>query len=1072
MKRIVCLFLLLCILPVMPVSAEEKVFTVSLDGSGDYKTMYDALVAARGYGGSCTILVEEGIYSFSSTLELIELDRDITIRAREGAKVLFTGGNSFSFDAFEPVTDSDVLERIVSESGRRAVVQVKLSDVGITDYGKMKIQGFLSSNDNGYSPTLTLEGTTLPLACYPNGAGNYLMCTEVLEDGSNNPNVLGSLREIKIKLNSDRYRYWEKAEDIWSLGYLCHDWADSTVPVTFDQQTGVMSGYVGKNYYAKVNRRIKFFNLLEELDEPGEWYLDRKTGILYLIPPVTAKEGDVLTFTSTNKNLVSVTKSKNITFEGITFTGTTAYGAYLKQAEGILFDNCEFSSIGNAAVYMNQCYRSGVRDSYFHDLGSWGVYLHCCGDRETLTPGECFVENSEFERFSQYRRTYSPAVHMYEDVGNRVSHCEFHDAPHFAIRYDSNDNVIEYSEFYDLCQETADTGAVYTGRYWNTRGNEIRYNYFHDLYLGSTPTSGLYGVYLDDAHSSTDVHHNIFYKVSTVSLMGGGRNNSFTNNMIVDCGANLIFDARCISWMDWGEGSGIRNNTNKIKNWQTAEVWSKYPNLQDLYQDEEQYPKYNLIQNNISLNTPNFKINEYVTQYGTVRENAFIKDTAVVKDYQNKDFSPVKQAASIAKIENFDPIPMEQIGLQRKVKPSGKEPKSRQQSKMVYYEDFQGYTNNEFNGTVISTPDSVTLRAGWVLSDGMYRIPATRQKKTVNVPVTKERNYRLKVTYSATKNSGDDSEGLFLLNGLVFDQSGFSYLENGKETAVASNEFYYYPEATHQRRSLEKVYSYDRSMHLTQLFFLIQATTWSSEKDVWDGGVQYSIHNFSITEETTFHQLLFRVNEGGKVYYSNRDKDGLNQHRMSEIEQEGLVEAEEGTSPELTVIPEEGYQLAMVQYPNGEFIQYNSEDAVTLTMSDISQSGNVIIYFVKGEDYSQKPGLAAPTCYVFTRDGREFTLPNGQGETGPEFYFYSAANGFSYTEDSEAGFLFGPREGRTHQLPVTYKNGKTKPVTPGQRFGIKVFGPGVTYETEYTATPYVREGEQTVAGDEIVITEQ
>ncbi|MBE7043204.1 MAG: hypothetical protein E7399_06905, partial [Ruminococcaceae bacterium] len=727
MKRIVMMVLaFLLLLPIHPIAAAGNVFTVAVDGSGDYKTIHEAVNAARLLGTSCQIYVREGTYSFSNSLSFSEIDRDITITAANGEKVVFTGGTSIPYRLFEPVTDESVLSRIVMESGRKSILQLKLSRVGITDYGEIKIQGFLGGNNMGYAPTLTFEGKQLPIACYPNGTENYLMSTEVLEDGSQNPAVLGNLREIKIKINSDRYRYWTQAKDVWSLAYLCHDWADSTVPASFDFDTGVVSSYVGTNYYVKVNRRIKFFNLLEEMDSPGEWYVDKEKGILYLIPPEGAKEGDSLIYTSFNKDLVSIVKSHNITFQGITFTGTRARGVYMNQADGILFENCEFSSIGNAAVYLNACYRCGVRDSYFHDLGSWGVYMNRCGDRTNLIPGECFVENSEFERFSQYKRTYSPAVHMFEDVGNWVSHCEFHDAPHFAIRYDSNDNIIEYSEFYDLCQETADTGAVYTGRYWNTRGNEVRYNYFHDLYLGRTPTAGLYGVYLDDAHSSTAVHHNVFYKVSTVALMGGGRNNTFTDNLIVDCGANLIFDARCTTWMDWEEGSNIRKNTDKVVGWQTSEVWSKYPNLQNLYEDEEQYPKYNLIQNNISVNTPDFKINQYVTQYGIVSDNVLTDNTNVVKDYQNGDFSPSEQAASIAGLSRFDSIPLEEIGVQRKVKISSSSPRDYEKLKVVYLEDFSNYQNNEINGTVQNGVDYVNLYAAIQNTNSNYQLPPTR----------------------------------------------------------------------------------------------------------------------------------------------------------------------------------------------------------------------------------------------------------------------------------------------------------------------------------------------------------
>ena len=37
-------------------------------------------------------------------------------------------------------------------------------------------------------------------------------------------------------------------------------------------------------YSFRKGQRFYFLNLLEELDQPGEWFLDRKTGVLYFWP--------------------------------------------------------------------------------------------------------------------------------------------------------------------------------------------------------------------------------------------------------------------------------------------------------------------------------------------------------------------------------------------------------------------------------------------------------------------------------------------------------------------------------------------------------------------------------------------------------------------------------------------------------------------------------------------------------------------------------------------------------------------------------------------------------------------
>jgi len=40
------------------------------------------------------------------------------------------------------------------------------------------------------------------------------------------------------------------------------------------------------------SQRFYFLNVLEELDQPGEWFLDTASGVLYFWPPEDGKLGD------------------------------------------------------------------------------------------------------------------------------------------------------------------------------------------------------------------------------------------------------------------------------------------------------------------------------------------------------------------------------------------------------------------------------------------------------------------------------------------------------------------------------------------------------------------------------------------------------------------------------------------------------------------------------------------------------------------------------------------------------------------------------------------------------------
>lgn len=330
-------------------------------------------------------------------------------------------------------------------------------------------------------------------------------------------------------------------------------------------------------------------------------------------------------------------------------------------------DGCELSSISDTGIVMSQSddekattLNSGVKNSYIHDMGAAGISI-TAGARVTLTPGNCFATNNHVERYSKIKTTYSAAISV-SGVGNKIDYNEINDAPHFAISYGGNDQLIEYNNIYRVCTDTADSGAIYIGRDWSTRGNEIRYNYFHDMEMIGTKTGmKMQAVYLDDMHSSTAVYGNIFYKVSSVALFGGGRNNTFVNNLMLECDDAFRFDSRGTTWMESGEGSQIRNNLLKMP--YKEGIWAeKYPELVNILEDEPELPKYNVISGNVIYRTPELNLDQNVITYSTVENNITISNTKSFADYKNQDFTLVEGSEILKKIPDFEIVDYNKIG--------------------------------------------------------------------------------------------------------------------------------------------------------------------------------------------------------------------------------------------------------------------------------------------------------------------------------------------------------------------------------------------------------------------------
>ena len=65
--------------------------------------------------------------------------------------------------------------------------------------------------------------------------------------------------------------------------------------------------------------------------------------------------------------------------------------------------------------------------------------------------------------------------------GIAVRGCKIFDAPHMAMRYESNDCVFESNNIHHVLLETGDAGAIYSGRDWTTQGNVVCHNFIHDI---------------------------------------------------------------------------------------------------------------------------------------------------------------------------------------------------------------------------------------------------------------------------------------------------------------------------------------------------------------------------------------------------------------------------------------------------------------------------------------------------------------------------------------------------------------------------------------------------------------
>ncbi|MCX7599274.1 MAG: LamG domain-containing protein, partial [Armatimonadetes bacterium] len=230
-----------------------------------------ALRAEKGLPkGGIEVVLGAGEYRIGRTFALTgedsgTQDAPITYRSGPEGAAKLTGG--VSVRGFQPVRDQAILARLPEEA-RGKVMAVDLTALGITDLGEMKPHGM----SHGAPPTMELffNGQAMPLARWPNKG--FVSVAEVTDQGDQNQGPT-------FRVDTDRFGRWHQAMDPWVLGYFVYLWADDTLPVARldPERREVRLGMRPAYGSVSPGAPCRFLNLLEEIDEPGEWYLDRST---------------------------------------------------------------------------------------------------------------------------------------------------------------------------------------------------------------------------------------------------------------------------------------------------------------------------------------------------------------------------------------------------------------------------------------------------------------------------------------------------------------------------------------------------------------------------------------------------------------------------------------------------------------------------------------------------------------------------------------------------------------------------------------------------------------------------
>jgi len=361
----------------------------------------------------------------------------------------------------------------------------------------------------------------------------------------------------------DAFRYaegdvkpWQNLDDVEIIAFNAWDELRFHI-ASIDEKARIITFTGANNWpfgaWGQNNARYYAENVLEAFDSPGQWYLDRKTGVLSYrpLPGEDMKKAEVIAPTMNQLLRVEGDPAKqnwveNLHLRGLGFRyagwdlpkesyisiqAAVKIGGviWVNGARHCSIQDCDISRVGQYGIDLaGACQNNLVKGNTIHDMGAGGIKLGS-GDHNQLTRNHIY----------DLGHTYLSAVGIW--VGNSghnlIARNHIHDLNYTGISVGWSwgygptltvGNIIEHNHIHDIGRGLlSDMGGIYT--LGLAPESVIRYNLIHDVQSFSY---GGWGIYLDEGTSGMLVENNIVYRTRT----GGfhqhyGKDNVIRNNI-------------------------------------------------------------------------------------------------------------------------------------------------------------------------------------------------------------------------------------------------------------------------------------------------------------------------------------------------------------------------------------------------------------------------------------------------------------------------------------------------------------------------------------------------------------
>ena len=567
MKKFICVILSLCLCAVfigsMGLSAfainegiSDVVLYVSPDandnGEGTMQSPISLLGAKellkgmRNENKTATVYLLGGTYYFEDVLCFNSEDMaNVTYKAYNKEEVIFSGAYEIKGFNESQANGVKVFTKKLDTSKNNWYFKSLFSDNGEVKITRFPEEGYLTVKATAPEDDLWTEENRPWEFTY--GQRSFYANTDDIPDEFHNE------EEVNIR--------------------ILHYWHDELMNIkSYDAKSGKIGLSRPSTMEIRDIDRYYFENVFEALNEPGEWYLDKASGILYYVPK-DGEKADTLTLYGSNVDrLININGVDGITFEGVHFTRTDwvepeADGFYsgtwweendmdfpqaaifvdgvvsVEYAKNICFKNCEFTHLGGTAVKLGFGVKdSSVENCYFENIAATAIYAggeNCLPEQENYTRN-ITIKNNEIYKYG--RKFFSAiGVHITFCDTAEVVNNEIHDGYYTGISvgwiwgyaYHVTKNInISRNLIYNIGQGwLSDMGGIYM--LGKQPGTVLSENVIHNV--AADPGEGGYGgwgIYLDEGSSYMEVEKNLVYACGNQSFnVHYGEGNVIRNNI-------------------------------------------------------------------------------------------------------------------------------------------------------------------------------------------------------------------------------------------------------------------------------------------------------------------------------------------------------------------------------------------------------------------------------------------------------------------------------------------------------------------------------------------------------------